>query len=116
MTSWMLVNSRLIGTALLLSVSICWQASAQDKNSAFHKLRELPALGACPADGFVPDPDLRKALVNAVTQARVETTDALKLVARMKDSGLASADSIEQLNESAHKLSKALKDPDPCVA
>ena len=116
MSSRVFATSRLIGTVVLLFVSICWLALAQNKNSAFDRLRELPALGACPIDGSAPDPDLRKALSSAVTQARAEAANALDSIARMKDLGLTSPDALRQLSESAAKLSEALRDPDPCLA
>ena len=91
-------------------------AIAQDRDSVFNRLRQLPDLGACPSNGASADPDLKKALTIAMVQARAQARDAADSVARMQDAGLVSPDVVKQLSDSAGKLNDALKDPEVCVA
>lgn len=100
------------GLAVLCTFALCGEAAlAQD--AVFSKLRQLPDLGACTNP---PDPDLNKALKNAVAQAQAQAQAMLDSVLRMKEAGLAAPDALKQLAESANTLSQVLSQKDPCQA
>src|SRR5258708_20083214 len=90
-------------------------AIAQDRDSVFKRLRQLPDLGACPSNGASADPDLKKALTIAMVQARPQARDAADSVARMQDAGLASPDVGKQLINSPLNLTSTLKHPEHCL-
>ena len=110
-------QSVILGATCVFAIAFCEKAaSAQDKDPVFSRLRQLPDLGACPSDSAPADPDLKKALTIAVEQARSQAKEVADSVARMKDAGMCSPDTLKQFTESAGRLNDALKDPDICVA
>ena len=102
-----------IGTCLA-GLGCVAPVSAQD-SSVFNRVRQLPDLGACPSSGAA-DPDLKKALISAVADARKHAKNLVTLAQQAKDSGLLAADKIKELSESAQKMDQALNSStDDCV-
>jgi hypothetical protein len=108
------IRTVLFGLTLAYVFASCAENTvAQD--AVFNRLRQLPDLGACPSTN-PPDPDLNRALTNAVAQAQAQAKAMADSVARMRDAGLASPDTLKQLADSADKLSQALNTKDACDA
>ena len=105
---------RLFMCVCLLYLSCTSLMLAQD-NPVFNRVRQLPDLGACPSSG-TPDPDLKKALSNALAEARKQAKNMVSLAQQAKDSGLLSAERIKEISELAGKMDQALSSADDCTA
>ncbi len=99
----------------VISTLATFAAATGAQDAVFNKLRQLPDLGACPSSG-TPDPDLKQALTTAVMQARAQAKAMLDSVVRMKDAGLVSQETLQQLTDSANKMNQALASADACEA
>jgi hypothetical protein len=98
-------------------IALCFvaPASAQD-NSVFNRVRQLPDLGACPSSGTA-DSDLKKALANALVEARKQAKNLVAMTQQAKDTGLLPADKIAEISDPAQKMDQALSSStDDCLA